>query len=170
MSAATPAAPEGSSVCNHAEHDAILVLDKIDKPLALEKPSIVDIFTEEYAVVRQMCADAPTLIPDVIVPDRAVPTYITLPTDHILVRASIHGCLPEGYEIVEPKLEWFDHTQLGSSTRRFVKLIALAVCLAAVGLARFSQAGVEAQAKVPVVPILSSERPVANAHPPNETT
>jgi hypothetical protein len=90
MSAA--AAPEGSSVCDHAE--------------------LVDIFTEDYAVVRQMRADAPPLYLDAIVPDGAVPTYITLPPDHILVRASIHGCLPDGYEIVEPKLEWFDHTQV----------------------------------------------------------
>jgi hypothetical protein len=92
MSAAAPTAPEGSSVCDHAE--------------------LVDIFTEDYAVVRQMRADAPPLYPDAIVPDGAVPTYITLPPDHILVRASIHGCLPDGYEIVEPKLEWFGHMQV----------------------------------------------------------
>jgi hypothetical protein len=90
MSAA--AAPQGSSVCNHAE--------------------LVDIFTEDYAVVRQIRADAPPLHPDATVPDCAMPAYITLPPDHILARASIHGCLPEGYEIVEPKLEWFDRTQV----------------------------------------------------------
>jgi hypothetical protein len=77
---------------------------------AAPEGELVDIFTEDYAVVRQIRAGAPPLYPDVIVPEGAVPTYIALPPDHILARASIHGCLPDGYEIVEPKWEWFDRT------------------------------------------------------------
>jgi hypothetical protein len=88
-----------------------------ENPLAAA--GFADEFAEEYAVVRQIHADAPPLHPEATVPDGAVPTCIALPPDHILVaRASIHGCLPDGYEIVELKLEWFDHTPLGSSTTK----------------------------------------------------
>jgi ABC-type dipeptide/oligopeptide/nickel transport system ATPase component len=78
------------------------IIIKSENPFAAAK------FAEEYAIIRRIRADAPRLHPDTIVPAGPEHADIVLPPDHFLARANVRGeYLPDGYEIVEPKVEWF---------------------------------------------------------------
>jgi hypothetical protein len=78
------------------------IIIKSENPFAAAK------FADEYAIIRRIRADAPRLHPDTIVPQGPEHADIVLPPDHFLARANVRGeYLPDGYEIVEPKVEWF---------------------------------------------------------------